>query len=130
MAKVYTLKRATPKMKYQHMNRVLEFRANLRNSQAQGMTEGTREFMLLEIKRMMGATEAYYQWFDKVYIHRSNNDMPTYEKKIRQKYYYLKGREKKRATPPSTDGMSAFQASETLSAWMKKNWQYIKEVPL
>ena len=45
--RVYGLKRATPKMKYQHMKMVLEFRADLKESRVRGMTEGTREFMLL-----------------------------------------------------------------------------------
>lgn len=93
--RVYGLKRATPKMKYQHMKMVLEFRADLKESQVRGMTEGIREFMLLEIQRMMGRTEAHNNWFDSVYVFRRNGDMPKYEKKIRNKYYYLRRKLKK-----------------------------------
>ena len=101
--RIYTLKRATPRMKYHHMNMVLQFREDLRDSQGRGMTEGTREYMLSEIERIMGRTEKFHKWFDGVYVFRRNNDMPTYEKKIRNKYRYLRRVEKKRATPPQTD---------------------------
>jgi hypothetical protein len=38
--KVYRLKRATPKMKIKHMNSVLEFRADLKEKQAEYADEG------------------------------------------------------------------------------------------
>lgn len=94
MAKVYGLKRATPKMKYQHMNMVLAWREELKDKQSRAMTEGTREFFLSQIKRMMGHTEKFHIWFDGVYKFRAQNDMQTYEKKIRNKYYYLLRKER------------------------------------
>lgn len=41
MKRVYSLKRATPKMKYQHMNMVLDWRADLKEKQAEYSGNGT-----------------------------------------------------------------------------------------
>lgn len=41
MPRVYGLKHATPKMKYQHMNMVLEWRADLKEKQGQQWGEPT-----------------------------------------------------------------------------------------
>jgi len=129
--RVAFLKHAPPRRKYQHMQFMMEFKASLRDNQQRGLTEGTREYMLLEIKRMMGGgTDAYHTWFNAVYAYRSNGDQKTYEKKIKNKYAYLRRRERERTTPPDTSGMSALDASKALSAFMKKNWQYIPEIPL
>lgn len=97
-------------------------------------TEGSRAWMLIEIKRMMGGgTEAYYSWFDRVYKHRAAGDQTRYEAIIRRKYFYLRSKERKaNALPPlpDTTGMTDSQMSATLGAWFNKNWDCIPEMSL
>lgn len=81
--KVYTLKRATGRMKIQHMRMVLDWRADLKEKQAETMTEGTRQWMIEEIKRLAPDFRA---WYDKVYDLRRNGKDKEYETAIRQKY--------------------------------------------
>lgn len=81
--KVYTLKRATGRMKIQHMRMVLDWRADLKEKQAETMTEGTRQWMIEEIKRLAPDFRA---WYDKVYALRRDGKEKEYETAIRQKY--------------------------------------------
>lgn len=85
--KVYSLKHATPKMKYQHMKNVMEFKANLKDSQNETMTVGTRQWMIEEIKRL--STAGFTAWYDEVYKLRSEGKHEEYEAAIKAKYAEL-----------------------------------------
>lgn len=80
-----TLKHSTGKMKIHHMRMVMEFKERLQ-------TPTSRDELLFAIEEMMGRTERYHKWFDRIYRLYRNTDMRKYEKAIKNKYYYLKRR--------------------------------------
>jgi len=81
-----TLKHSTGLMKKTYMDFVLTFRDGLKNSQREIMTEGTRQWVLAEIKRL---SPDYHEWYDKVYRLRADDKHEEYERAIREKYYQL-----------------------------------------
>jgi len=64
MAKISTLKRATPRMKYVHMNHVMAFNENLKDRQ-QNPTD--RDTALFEIKALFENDEKFHNWFNALY---------------------------------------------------------------
>lgn len=87
--RVYGLKHATPRMKYQHMNMVLDFRANLAELKA---NPPDRHVMLEEIRKRMGGD--FYEWFADIYRLRSANRQAEYEQAILKKLRALIRKEK------------------------------------
>jgi hypothetical protein len=85
--KVYNLKHATPKMKYQHMKSVMEFKANLKDSQNETLTVGTRQWMIEEIKHL--SPDSFAAWYDEVYKLRSEGKHEEYKAAIKAKYAEL-----------------------------------------
>jgi len=84
--RVYTLKRATPRMKYRHMVDVMEFKRGLR-------TPSDTDTLLLAIrdiltKRHGGVTEQFHRWFDRIYDAYRFHNPAKYKQLIRGKYYY------------------------------------------
>jgi len=75
---VYGLKHATPKMKYQHMNYVLDWRANLAQLQS---APPDRLVALEKIKKVMGSCD-FENWYGPVYKLRSTGKSDEYEKTI------------------------------------------------
>ena len=84
MTRVYSLKRATPRMKHQHMGMVLDFRANLADLKA---NPPDRHVMIAEIHRRMGGE--FYEWFADVYKLRSADRQEEYEQAIIKKLRVL-----------------------------------------
>lgn len=74
---VYGLKRATPKMKYQHMRMVLDFRADLKDK---AENPPDRHVALEEIKGLMSV--GFHEWFNDVYKLRSEGKQEEYEAAI------------------------------------------------
>lgn len=142
--KVYHLKKATPRMKYQHMRNVLEFRADLKEKQAETMTEGTRHWMIEEIKRL--SPETFHTWYDKVYALRRDGKDTEYETAIRQKYADLQSEIEtaeiiawlqpepadKRSNPADYDTTDplALRTSQMTNDSIAANWDAIPEIPL
>ena len=75
---VYGLKHATPKMKYQHMNYVLNWRADLQEKQA---APPDRHTAIEQIKVVLGS-EAFETWYDQVYKLRNTGRNQEYEQAI------------------------------------------------
>lgn len=132
--RVYTLKRATGRMKIQHMHMVLDFRADLKDKQAETMTEGTRQWMIEEIKRLM---PDFRTWYDKVYTLRRDGKDKEYEDAIRQKYDDLRSEietaEILAWLSPSdydTPDPVALRTSQMIDASISANWDSIPEIPL
>jgi len=92
MSKVYGLKRATPRMKYQHMNMVLDFRANLADLKS---NPPDRHVALDEIHKRLGGD--FYPWFEQVYRFRRDNLDEEYEQAIFKKLASLIRKEKRQA---------------------------------
>jgi hypothetical protein len=92
MSRVYGLKHATPRMKYVHMNMVLDWRANVADLKA---NPPDRHVMLEEIRRRMGG--AFYEWFADVYKLRSADRQEEYEQAIVKKLRALIRKEKRNA---------------------------------
>lgn len=84
MTKVYHLKHATPKMKYQHMKNVMEFRADLKDKQ---LNPPDRHIALADIKEMMGSD--FHAWYDEIYKLRAANKDTEYEAAIFERLYQL-----------------------------------------
>lgn len=76
---VYGLKHATPKMKYQHMNYVMDWRADLKDLQA---SPPDRHVALERIKMLMADSLAFNTWYDQVYKLRRANKHEEYEQVI------------------------------------------------
>lgn len=133
--RVYTLKRATGRMKIQHMHMVLDFRADLKDKQDETMTEGTRLWMIEEIKRLMPDFQA---WYDKVYTLRRDGKDKEYEAAIRQKYDDLRSEietaEILAWLSPAVDydavDTMALRTSQMIDASISANWDSIPEIPL
>lgn len=81
---VYHLKHATPRMKYLHMRNVMEFRADLKDTQ---LNPPDRHVALADIKEMMGSD--FHAWYDEVYKLRAANQEEEYESAIFEKLYQL-----------------------------------------
>jgi hypothetical protein len=75
---VYGLKHATPKMKYQHMNYVLAWQANLAQLQS---APPDRHVALEKLKQVMGSCD-FESWYGPVYKLRSTGKPDEYEKTI------------------------------------------------
>jgi hypothetical protein len=125
--RVYGLKRATPKMKYHHMNYVLDWREALRDSQEAAMTEGTRHWMIEQINSYDPG--AFQDWYNKVYDLRRKGKQAEYEEAIRARYELLARRAELQAVmdDPST---SPLAKSEALDKHIKATWNDIPEIPL
>ena len=91
MTSVYGLKRATPRMKYQHMRDVMDFRDNLADLKS---NPPDRHVALDEIHKRMGGD--FYPWFEQVYRFRRDNLHEEYERAIFKKLRSLLRREDKR----------------------------------
>jgi hypothetical protein len=80
-----TLKHSTGQMKIRHMAMVMEFKQRLKEPTS-------RDELLIAIEKLMGRTESYHRWFDRIYRLYRNTDLRKYERAIRNKYYYEKRR--------------------------------------
>jgi hypothetical protein len=78
--RVYTLKRATPRMKYQHMRNMLEFKADLKDKQE---NPPDRHVALDFIHEQMGG--GFHAWYDAVYKLRDEGKQEEYERVIFEK---------------------------------------------
>jgi hypothetical protein len=76
---VYGLKQATPRMKYQHMNYMLDWRADLKDLQA---SPPDRHIALERIKKLMADSLAFNTWYDQVYKLRRVGKADDYEQAI------------------------------------------------
>lgn len=75
--RVYTLKRATPRMKYRHMKNVMEFKADLKDKQD---SPPDRHVALNFIHTQMGGN--FHAWYDDVYKLRNEGKQEEYEQVI------------------------------------------------
>lgn len=119
--KVYSLKRATPRMKYHHMREVMAFKKEVMEDKQQAMTEGTRQWMIEQIKAI--APDSFHDWYNQVYLLRKAGKHAEYEQAIRSKYMEL-------TAPPDISNLSNIEANQILSDWFTRNWNHIQEIPL
>jgi len=79
MGRVYRLKHATNRMKYQHMQDVMAWKAEIRDLAA---NPPDRHVALDIIKRIMGDDYEFGRWFDSVYRLRKASKQAEYEAAI------------------------------------------------
>lgn len=72
MGRVYFLKRATPKMKYQHMRMVVDWKADLKEKQAEYALKRLTDIQAELMCELMDLDMAWEAWFD------DNANVPEY----------------------------------------------------
>lgn len=98
MTRVYGLKRATPRMKYVHMNHVMDWRERLADITAH---PPDRHVALKIIHEAMGAD--FENWYAVVYKLRAANMDELYEKEIFKKLKAIQRKERRHAKKTKTD---------------------------
>lgn len=87
--------------------------------------QSPREIMIGEIKQIMGATEAFHNWYNDVYKLRADGKHDEYEAAIRRKLADLK-----LADVMDDPGASAIEQSDAIDRWMSECWATLPEIEL